>query len=160
MTSRLFCCMIFLCKGLHLPHNPLLRHFLQVPLKKTPTPFGVGGFLLHEKHFWKNQVEGALKEKKGSFENGIEMLYPTHARPHARTRATAGTVTATEPGTPTAGATTQAGQERQNRHRRTNTRTEHKRRPQGQKNRPKRTERPPDKHSLLVIDIYIIHSNK
>ena len=75
MTSRLFCCMIFLCKGLHLPHNPLLRHFLQVPLKKTPTPFGVGGFLFRKKHFGKNQVEGALKKKNRGHRNGIGMLY-------------------------------------------------------------------------------------
>lgn len=87
MTFRLFCCMIFLCKGLHLPHNPLLRHFLQVPLKKDPHPFGSGRFFIARKAFWKNQVEGALKGKKGNFGNGIGMLYPRAPAPaHAHTR--------------------------------------------------------------------------
>lgn len=75
MTSRLFCCMIFLCKGLHLPHSPPIKAFSTSATKKDPHPFGSGRFFIATKPFWKNQVEGALKKKKGSFGTGIGMLY-------------------------------------------------------------------------------------
>ena len=73
--------------------QPPIKAFSTSATKKDPHPFWSGRFFIARKAFWKNQVEGALKRKKGSFENGIEMLYP-HAHTHGRTRtrATAGTV--------------------------------------------------------------------
>ena len=140
MTSRLFCCMIFLCKGLHLPHNPLLRHFLQVPLKKTPTPFWSGRFFISQKAFWKNQVEGALKRKNRGNRNGIGMLYLEQMHETAQNR------------------TNEREQARHTNHRH---RTPN---PDRRSHHASRTgtEEPTqaDKHSLLVIDIYIIQSNK
>ena len=66
--------------------QPPIKAFSTSATKKDPHPFWSGRFFIAQKAFWKNQVEGALKRKKGRFENGIGMLYLEQMHENAQNR--------------------------------------------------------------------------